>query len=373
MDFLLMACIYTFCFVVISYVVIAGKYEYHRYGWIGLLHRYLFAVIVFTRSVFEKCIPAAITRGISNATNYVLFTRNPCIQLLYGFIITGGTAVFTFEVIPYFSSINAFIIVEYMLIFINLFLFFICSSREPGVITASLHSELMEEYAFDGLYYAAQECYTCKFMKPARSKHCSICNLCVSRFDHHCSWVNNCIGKKNYKFFLAFITSTAVLCLYTTFVLVVVFAYIVMSEGLATMKYVDDHGQHYFVGIRIITQYLLVRYPLLAILFLTVLLFGLATSGFSLFHCYLVLTNQTTNELYKRFFSTKNSTKVRRPSRKMTEKVNHASLQASQRRLGRRTVLSRALTDGAETWNISRRTSTPYYQGVWRNIVEVFR
>ena len=66
--------------------------------------------------------------------------------------------------------------------------------------------------------------------------------------------MNNCIGKKNYKFFLAFITSAAVLCLYTTFVLVVVFAYIVMTEGLATMKYVDDHGEHYFVGIRIITQ-----------------------------------------------------------------------------------------------------------------------
>lgn len=36
----------------------------------------------------------------------------------------------------------------------------------------SLHSELMSEYALDGHFYSAQECYTCNFAKPARSKHC---------------------------------------------------------------------------------------------------------------------------------------------------------------------------------------------------------
>lgn len=253
-----MAFLYTLFFVALSYIIFAGRSEYHRGGWIGLFRRNVFSVASFVKYSFQKCIPAAVSRAISNTTTYLLFTRNPCIQLFYGFVITGGTAIYTFRVIPFFDKINTFSIVTYILIAINVTLFWVCSMSEPGIITTLNHADYMTDYEPDGVYYTTSECYTCKLIKPARSKHCSLCDVCVSRFDHHCSWINNCIGKKNYKFFCGFITSSAVLCVYVTFVVVIVFAYIVMSDGVISMHYVDHDGKHYPVGIRFLSQVIII-------------------------------------------------------------------------------------------------------------------
>jgi len=64
------------------------------------------------------------------------------------------------------------------------------------------------------LYVADNECSTCKIEKPARSKHCAVCNSCVAEFDHHCIWINNCVTARNYLPFLLFSSWHAFLCAY---------------------------------------------------------------------------------------------------------------------------------------------------------------
>ncbi|CAI4038008.1 hypothetical protein SMKI_04G3470 [Saccharomyces mikatae IFO 1815] len=72
-----------------------------------------------------------------------------------------------------------------------------------------------EKYPYDYLlYYPVVKCSTCHIIKPARSKHCSICNRCILVADHHCIWVNNCIGKGNYLQFYLFLISNIFSLLY---------------------------------------------------------------------------------------------------------------------------------------------------------------
>ena len=115
-------------------------------------------------------------------------------------------------------------------------------------------------------------------------------------------------------------------------------------------------------------QYLLVRHPLLSILFLTVVMFGVAMSGFSLFHFYLILTNQTTNEFNKRCFG-KTQNKASRQTKTRAHKSETTTGRTSKRR---RTTDNQNTTDTGEKLQ-SSRTNTPYNRGIWRNIAEALR
>lgn len=95
-----------------------------------------------------------------------------------------------------------------------LFLYLACAS-DPGYITAENHAYHMSLYPYDhALFHPGNECRSCRLLKPARSKHCSICKRCIAKADHHCVFINSCVGYGNHHWFLLLLLSTAVLTTY---------------------------------------------------------------------------------------------------------------------------------------------------------------
>ncbi|KAK8962953.1 putative S-acyltransferase [Platanthera guangdongensis] len=99
------------------------------------------------------------------------------------------------------------------LVFASLFMFYRCSSKDPGYIKprvegsssydALLRIDPTNSPAWTGNW--SQLCPTCKIVRPLRSKHCPACKHCVEQFDHHCPWISNCVGKKNKWDFFVFL------------------------------------------------------------------------------------------------------------------------------------------------------------------------
>jgi palmitoyltransferase ZDHHC9/14/18 len=58
-------------------------------------------------------------------------------------------------------------------------------------------------------------CYTWNIIRPPRAVHWSTCNWWIEWMDHHCPWLGCWIGKRNYAFFIAFISSLAFYSIYS--------------------------------------------------------------------------------------------------------------------------------------------------------------
>lgn len=224
------------------------------------------------------------------------------------FLITAPAVAFCSRVIPRIQDHFLWIpvlVVAVIVTVLDLIFLFLTSGRDPGIVprntrpaetdeafdfstpsmewvqgrTPNLRLPRTKDVIVNDIVVKVKYCDTCLLYRAPRASHCSICDNCVQRFDHHCPWVGQCIGIRNYRFFFLFISSSTFLCIYVfTFSLLNILTH--NKDGVSLKKTMS----------REVLSVILLIYCFIAVWFV---------GGLTIFHLYLISTNQTTYENFR--------------------------------------------------------------------------
>uniref|UniRef100_A0A1I7W182 Palmitoyltransferase n=1 Tax=Loa loa TaxID=7209 RepID=A0A1I7W182_LOALO len=240
---------------------------------VGVLGRTVYRLLATDRSFYIIPLGAAVASKTILAVTWLLY--------LHAFA-------------GWYGQISFFIFVTIAPV---LFLWIIFS--DPGIITVSHKErcEMIRDMWEKENQTAFSFCSTCLLKRPARSKHCSVCDRCIKRFDHHCPWVLNCIGEKNH---LHFVFYLGIVIASSLQFLVVTFHY-----------WRDSCGEISRANITYCS-------PWVTYVFVITLCHFIWTSAMFIFQVYQILCEMTTNERlnayrYEHFHSTGDCLRIKSP------------------------------------------------------------
>ncbi|XP_012587212.1 PREDICTED: probable palmitoyltransferase ZDHHC4 isoform X2 [Condylura cristata] len=250
--------------------------------------------------IFSCIVSECVQRAILELLHYLFHTRNRIFIFLHLILQGMIYTEYTWEIFGYCQELEFslnYLILPYMLLVVNLAFFTLTCVSNPGTITKANELLFLQVYAFDEVMFPVnRSCPTCELRKPARSKHCSVCDRCVHRFDHHCIWVNNCIGAWNARYFLIYLMTLTASAASIAAVSTVFLVHLVVVSDLYSKTYIDDLGRAQVIDFAFLIQYLFLTFPRIVFMLGFVIILSFLLGGYLCFSLYLAATNQTTNE-----------------------------------------------------------------------------
>nr|XP_035138948.1 palmitoyltransferase ZDHHC4 isoform X2 [Callithrix jacchus] len=253
--------------------------------------------------IFSYIIPECLQRAMHRLLHYLFHTRNHSFIVLHLVLQGMVYTEYTWELFGYCQELEFslyYLLLPYLLLIVNLFSFILTCVTNPGIITKANELLFLHVYEFDEVMFLKNvRCSTCDLRKPARSKHCSVCNWCVHRFDHHCVWVNNCIGAWNIRYFLIYLLTLTASAATVAIVSTAFLVHLVVMSDLYQETYIDDFGRLHIMDTVFLIQYLFLTFPRIVFMLGFVVVLSFLLGGYLCFAVYLAATNQTTNEWHR--------------------------------------------------------------------------
>ncbi|KAI9048809.1 hypothetical protein LZ554_007640 [Drepanopeziza brunnea f. sp. 'monogermtubi'] len=279
-----------------TFVAFFGRLPALRNTPIGALHRLIWLHIPATlRAWDQRLTQGRLSAWVMRQAHILWNDRHPIVMIFFILLLLVSEIMFlppAWHMLSGSRKITGLILLSLPYIFL-----YTSAARDPGYIWSDNHAQAMTLYPYDfTIFHPGQKCYTCNILKPARSKHCSICKRCISKLDHHCIFINNCVGYNNQNHFLLLLFTTGVLTAYATYIGFSILSDEVRKE-IPSWNFRGQGltwSQFWHVWAWVLQEYTRIGAVTLLCLLTTPLIFGLLG-----YHVYLIWAGTTTNESMK--------------------------------------------------------------------------
>ncbi|KAI5817977.1 DHHC palmitoyltransferase-domain-containing protein [Pyronema omphalodes] len=268
----------------LTLVLLFGQLPRLRKTPIGKVYRLLrYRLPALLSSIDRLICSSRLAPFLVRIGTYLINEPHPLVIFFYLTLVTGGIYIFISSGWSFLSPLqNASM--------------YLASTSDPGVITPENHSKALDMYPYDHTIFFppphTPPCRSCHLQKPARSKHCSICKVCIAKQDHHCIWINNCVGLSNIRWFLLFLISTDVLLLVGMLLSWGILDFVLGQNGVE-VKTLAWREYFRLLGLAIVEQ------VYVGAVFLLCALCGVLSNTFTGYHVYLIWAGTTSNETTK--------------------------------------------------------------------------